>query len=207
MKDLPGADDLNDYEGAKEALHRHFDPQLNPDYELFKFRQAVQAEGETIDTFYGRLRRMVSTCEVAYNDFEVRAQIIRGCRSVEFRKLIMLQPRIPLNALLVLGRSHKLADVRANVMAGVMDKRGPPPKYPEAAPIKTETACAASGVPEGMERGPVGRGRGRKCQYCGREPHPIEGCPARGRQCSKCGKYGHFAGVCRYGGVYGPGGW
>ncbi|KAJ1192718.1 hypothetical protein NDU88_002024 [Pleurodeles waltl] len=39
----------DDYEAAVRALNEHFDPQLNPDFEKFKLRQARQREGESID--------------------------------------------------------------------------------------------------------------------------------------------------------------
>ena len=38
--------DANDYDAAVTALNKYFDPHLNPDYEGFKLRQAMQANGE-----------------------------------------------------------------------------------------------------------------------------------------------------------------
>ena len=40
---LPNTGNDDDYDAAVTALNRYFDPQLNPDYERFKLRQAVQA--------------------------------------------------------------------------------------------------------------------------------------------------------------------
>ena len=37
---LPNTGGETDFEAAVAALNRHFDPQLNPDYERFKLRQA-----------------------------------------------------------------------------------------------------------------------------------------------------------------------
>lgn len=35
------------------------------------------------------------------------------------------------------------------------------------------------------------------CDFCGRQPHPRDRCPASGATCFSCGKAGHFANVCR----------
>lgn len=39
---LPNTGPATDYDTAVRALNAHFDPQLNPDYERFKLRQARQ---------------------------------------------------------------------------------------------------------------------------------------------------------------------
>ena len=41
----------NDYDAVVKALNAYFDPQLNPDFERFKLRQARQRDNELIDTF------------------------------------------------------------------------------------------------------------------------------------------------------------
>ena len=48
----------SDFEATVRAINKNFDPQLNPDYEQFKLRQAQQLEGEAIELFYGRLCRL-----------------------------------------------------------------------------------------------------------------------------------------------------
>ena len=58
---FPNTGDEGDYEAAMAALNRYIDPQLNPDYERFKLRQAVQEEGESVDVYYARLHRLAST--------------------------------------------------------------------------------------------------------------------------------------------------
>ena len=93
------------------ALTRYFDPQLNPDYERFKLRQAIQAEGESVDVYYTRLRKLASTCTGFDQSDEIRAQIIQNCWSSFLRKQILRQPGITLDEILVLARSHELADV------------------------------------------------------------------------------------------------
>lgn len=52
---LPNTGDDDDYDAAVAALNRHFDPQLNSDFEKFKFKRAWQTETESVDMFYARL--------------------------------------------------------------------------------------------------------------------------------------------------------
>ena len=40
-----------------------------------------------------------------------------------------------------------------------------------------------------------------RCQYCGRDAHRKDRCPARNATCFKCQKRGHFANVCQSGKV------
>ena len=78
----------------------------------------MQTEGESVDVYYARLRRLASTCTGFDHASEIRAQIIQGCRSSTLRKLILRQPGITLDDILILARSHELADARAEDMAG-----------------------------------------------------------------------------------------
>ncbi|KAJ1213853.1 hypothetical protein NDU88_001483 [Pleurodeles waltl] len=55
-----GADD--DFDAAVAGLNRHFDPQMNPDYERFKLHQAWQADVESVDTFFSWLTKLASMC-------------------------------------------------------------------------------------------------------------------------------------------------
>ena len=48
---LPDMGNDNDFEAAGREINKHFDPQLNPDYERFKLRQTEQLESEAIDVF------------------------------------------------------------------------------------------------------------------------------------------------------------
>ena len=86
---LPEKGGDNDYDAAVTALNKYFDPQLNPNYEIFMLRQAMQTQGESVDVYYTRLRRLASTCTGIDHGSEIRAQIIQGCRSSTLRKLIL----------------------------------------------------------------------------------------------------------------------
>ena len=77
-----------DFDAAVRALDMHFNPQLNPDYECFKFRQAHQTDDESVDIFYAHLQRLASTCSGIEQVDEISANLIQGCKSTSLRKLI-----------------------------------------------------------------------------------------------------------------------
>lgn len=76
--DLPGTGDRNDYDKAVRALDRYFHPQVNPDFEHFKLRQAKQRKEESVDMFFARLRKLASSCTGIDKQLEIRAQLIQG---------------------------------------------------------------------------------------------------------------------------------
>ncbi len=73
---LQGAGEDKDYKIAVDKLNEYFEPQKNKLYEVYKFRQAKQQEGETLDQFHTRLRSLSQTCEFADAslDFEIMIQ-------------------------------------------------------------------------------------------------------------------------------------
>ena len=76
----------NDYDTAVTKLTEYFSPKKNTEFEVYKFRQAKQEAGETIDTYHTRLRQLSLTCEFAATDKEVKSQIIQGCASTRLRR-------------------------------------------------------------------------------------------------------------------------
>ncbi|KAJ1117769.1 hypothetical protein NDU88_005965 [Pleurodeles waltl] len=103
---LPNTGSNDDYDEVVRALNAHFDPQLNLDFEWFKLRQVHQREGEVIDQFYARLRELASMCTEDYQLKEMRAHIIQGCKNKTLRGLILRQPNISLDEILIIARPH-----------------------------------------------------------------------------------------------------
>ena len=70
-----------DYATAMTKLDTYFNPKKNVDFETFKFRQATQQEGETVDQFVTRLRKLAATCEFTDLDKELKSAVIQHCQS------------------------------------------------------------------------------------------------------------------------------
>lgn len=148
-----------------------------------------------MDAFHARLRELASTCTEDDQAKEVRAQVIQGCRDKKLRTLILRQPRIALEDILLLARSHELSDVRASVMDAALTQTAE-----QAVSVKKERVDAVC-TPTRSEKGkwPSQNVRCTFCGYCGKEEHRPGECPARGKTCAKCGILNHFASVCRGG--------
>lgn len=68
----------DEYDTAKTSLKNHFTPKKNIAYETFRFRQTVQMDGESIDTYYTKLRTLAQHCEFHDVDREILTQILYG---------------------------------------------------------------------------------------------------------------------------------
>ena len=55
---LPDVGNADDYDTAKTKLTTHFEPQKNRRYEVYRFREAKQEQGETLDQYHTRLRAL-----------------------------------------------------------------------------------------------------------------------------------------------------
>ena len=62
-------------------LDDYFVPKKNMDFDTFQFRQAIQQDGETIDQYVARLRKLAVTCEFSDTDKELKAAVIQHCQS------------------------------------------------------------------------------------------------------------------------------
>ena len=98
FRQLQDTGEDKDYKKAVDKLNEYFEPQKNRLYEVYKFRQAKQEEGETLDQFHTRLRSLSQTCEFADAslDFEIMIQIVIGGRSSRLRKQALRDPKITL---------------------------------------------------------------------------------------------------------------
>ena len=76
VRETPDGNVPDEYGVAKRSLTEFFTPKKNTTYEIFKFRQGSQNSGETIDSFYTRLRTLASTCDFHDADKEILSRIL-----------------------------------------------------------------------------------------------------------------------------------
>ena len=105
-------DEPDEYAAAKKSLTDYFTPKRNTAYEVFKFRQAVQNAGESMDAFHTRLRSLASSCDFHNTEREILSQIIQGCCSSRLRKRA-LKDDMTLANVLAEARASELSDARA----------------------------------------------------------------------------------------------
>ncbi|KAJ1130830.1 hypothetical protein NDU88_009177 [Pleurodeles waltl] len=77
-------------------------------------------EEESVDMCYAHLRKLQSMCINIDQLKEIWAQLIQACKSVVLRRLILRQPGIFLDDILVLARYHELSNSQAYDMEVVL---------------------------------------------------------------------------------------
>ncbi|XP_065058439.1 uncharacterized protein LOC135686182 [Rhopilema esculentum] len=174
FKNLTDAGEADDFDSAKAKLTEYFEPQKNRRYEVYRFRQATQAQQETLDQFHTRLRTMAHMCEFHDVEFEIEEQIIIGGTSSKIRKRALRDPNFDLKAMLLEGRRDEQSTLQVKEIES-KDKN-----FAEANKLTTRHT-----------QGPL------KCFSCGGSYPHTGTCPAKGRECKMCNKQGHFANVCR----------
>ncbi|KAJ1185207.1 hypothetical protein NDU88_002001 [Pleurodeles waltl] len=120
---------------CKAALNGHFDFQFNSDFERFKLRRAYQREGQRIDNVYAYLREVASMCMADDQSKEVLAQLIQKWSKL-LRGLILRQPGISVDDILIMAWSYDLSAARVARMESVLTTGPNTGKQPT---IKPET--------------------------------------------------------------------
>lgn len=167
------------YDVVKGKLSDYFVPKSNPLYEKYVFRSTSQAEGEKLDEFCTRLKKLSVSCEFQSVQDEIVSQIVQGCTSTALRKKA-LQKAMALDELLSVGRSMELANTQLGAMEAkaVMYTRRESSGNFKKRDSSTKTSNA-------------------KCYKCGGQfPHDGE-CPALNRKCHACESYGHYSRYCK----------
>ena len=95
---------------AIDALTAYFEPKTNIAYEEYLFRQA---KGESILSYYTRLKRLSETWEFQNVDREIKSQIILHCSSSKLSRKALSEPTITLQRLLDYGKTLELTSVQA----------------------------------------------------------------------------------------------
>ena len=171
-------DDADKFDVVLEAFSNYFKPKVNEIYERFTFLQRRQQQGETFDSFYTDLLRLVESC--GYHQDErrtiIRDQIVMNITSDAVREKLLAEAALTLEKAADMCRSmeattHYLHTMSATATSGKE--------------CESETALAHA----------VRRKSG-KCQYCAQH-HKPRTCPAWGKQCTYCGKMNHLEEACK----------
>ena len=98
------------YATALQKLDDYFAPKKNADFEMFQFRQAVQQEGETVNQYVARLRKLAFTCEFSDTDKELNAAVIQHCQSKQLRRCALREDDLTLEKLLAKARALEVSE-------------------------------------------------------------------------------------------------
>ena len=168
-------------------------------HERFVFNSLRQSATEPFDSFYTNLRAQAKRCQyTTMTDELIRDRIVLGVHGDDLRKkLISTGNKLTLDQALRFCRAQEVAGnamrefstssttsiSTAKSVAAVNAKKYRPKPKPRTSLANITPNSSSSTT--------------RPCQWCGRESHPRDKCPAKDAQCNKCKKKGHFANVCR----------
>ena len=143
------------------------------------FANRKQEEGESFDHFYVALKKLAEEsekCRHCYDESMV-TKIMSSISDSELRKkLLILSPFPKLHEVVNTCRSHESAMKDAvNIMSGQLIE-------------KVKTPYKRDKI--------LGRERMKKCEYCNKEWHKRDNCPANRYPCGNCGEIGHWKIVC-----------
>jgi hypothetical protein len=183
------ADTGDDYDTAAEKLNEYFAPKKNIRYERYKFKQACQQDGESIDQFASRLRYLAETCDFESVDDVIADQILANCNSLRLKERILREEKADLTFILKQARILECSKQQASHISGKS-------KSAEINAIRGgwKPGIRNSGIRQQQESK---RESGAKCRNCGQTwPHDqSKPCPALGKTCFACGKQNHFFSV------------
>ena len=176
------------YADVVSKLNIIFNPPVNKQMNVFKFRNLSQQVGEPFDEFLSRLRASATSCEFGSDqDNQIKSQVIQGCVSLNLRRNALEKENLLLSELIKMGQNTEAVD---DYMVS----------------SRRSTACGYQGT-AGNSVGNINRlvddsnrkGIEKKCFKCGGVyPHVREyPCPAIGANCNRCGKLNHLENCCK----------
>uniref|UniRef100_A0A3P9MCB8 Gypsy retrotransposon integrase-like protein 1 n=1 Tax=Oryzias latipes TaxID=8090 RepID=A0A3P9MCB8_ORYLA len=188
---LDDAGNDDSYEAAVNKLNAYFTPQKNIPYERHVFRQAEQSQGESMDSFVSRLKKLAATCEFGDNrDDFIRDQVIDKCTSNTLRRRLLREKDLKLAGLLEIARTMETADQQAARMEKLTVNAVERKSYKKADQMSKPKMPTTQRQEGGEHR--------IKCFRCGRSGHLSRECTiTKNKKCNNCGKEGHFAKMCK----------
>ena len=139
-------------------LECHFEPQINPIAERFKFRQRRQREGESTADFVADLRGLAANC--AFQDMAdemIRDQVVEATVHERLRERFLQDSKLTLASVLSTAEAYERSKQEARSMAGpteldevtanhLRQRQGPtskPPRRPGQQHNRTQQTAGA----------------------------------------------------------------
>ena len=160
------------------AFSKYFKPKTNEIYERFMFLQRRQRQGESFETFYTDLLRLVESCSCHQNEKRkiIRDQIVMNIiTSDTTREKLLTEADRSLERAVDVCRSMEATTTYLTSMSAT-------------SPLTKKT--------DSLTAHAVKSKRPFKCEYCG-QVHLPKSCPAWGKACTYCNKLNHTDEVCR----------
>ena len=115
---LPDTGEDKYFDVAVKKLTDYFAPKQNTDFEIYKFRQAIQSPEENLEAYHTRLRKLAATCNFENPNEEIKGQIIQEYTSSSLRRHTLKSDKLTLTDLLAKRKRAEVGSVQANTMDG-----------------------------------------------------------------------------------------
>ena len=198
----PDHGEEKDFKESCEALTQYFTTRKNVSFEVFKFRNMTQHDGETIDEFHTRLQMGAKYCEFGENQQrEIKSQIELGTSNKKLRRYSFRNPSISLDDLLTYARTFDETERQARGIEGAKGETSAQYEVRKIDFRQKQLPATQRSKERRNPRQPNSKVNVPKmCFRCGDNwPHPNNLCPAMNQKCKRCLKMNHFARVCRSG--------
>ena len=188
---LKKADDSDSFEDIVKLLSNRFIHKGSQMAQRVKFGfDGKRQDGESIEEFVLRLRRLAKHCGFADADENIAYQLIIGGGLEQLRKKISRgkDEKITLSEVIELAKGYERESIDAGLLAKASRDSHTPIHYVSGSDRNRGNNSTRGG----------GHSSGAKCGNCNRPAHKdMSECSARGKECRKCRKTGHYESVCR----------
>lgn len=185
------------YQQVVDALDAHFGSRVTVITERHRFRQRIQASGESIKQFVSALRQLATKCQFAeLHDQMLRDQLIEKTSSPAIRERLLQEKddltfsqAVTLACQVEAAKSEAKQITGGNVSAGststpdVQRVSSKPQRTPRSQTVTSQSTSQSSSF----------------CANCGLSGHKAssQSCPAKGKECFRCHKKNHYGRCCR----------
>lgn len=191
----------NSLKEAEDALEAYFIPKRNVVYERYEFNTCCQQEGENIDIYVNRLRKLASTCNYgAQTDEFIRDRLIIGLNSRSTKLRLLKEQDLTLDKALEMCRASEHAEKQVKAIHS--NQASSESVYVVKARQTDKGQQASNTEKRAQSKSKTGTKKppdtpSERCTFCGNKRHQRrKDCPAFGQTCRKCKKANHFAKVC-----------